>query len=142
MAFIIIVAIIIYFILIAWTWKSLGEVEKNKKVIYILIGISIMYLLTVIVFYIAKAGITYESKEIQNNIQNVLVNLFTGINGIIAMPQIGKIFDKINEGEIEKNQIMRRILILFLIFMIFLIFETGYMKDTQVGILMVYDSMK
>lgn len=142
MTFIIIVAIIIYFILIAWTWKSLGGVEKNKKVIYMLIGIIIMYLVTLIVFGIAKTGITYESNDMQNSVQNVLVIIFAGINGIIVMPQIGKILDKINEGEIETFQIMRKIVILLLIFIICLILEIGYMKDTQEGILRVYHSKK
>ena len=37
------------------------------------------------------------------DVQNILVLLFTGINCIIVMPQIGKILDKINGNEKEKR---------------------------------------
>lgn len=141
MAFIILVAIVIYFILIAWTWQSLGFIEKPKKVGIILIGICISYVITFMVFQIGKGGITYPNAEIQNSIRNILVAIFTGINGLIIMPQIGKILDKINEDEIEKDQLVKRVIILLIIFVICLIFESGYMKSTQEGILKIYQTM-
>ena len=140
MAFIIMIAIAIYFILIAWTWHSLGMIEKNKKTIYIFVGIIIMYIITFIVFQISKAGINYPTAEIQANVKNVLAIIFAGLNGIIIMPQIGKILDKVNEDEIDQKQFKRRLLILAVIFIICLILESGYMKDTQEGILRIYNS--
>lgn len=142
MAFIILTAMIVYFIVIAWTWQSLGFIEKAKKVAIILIGITIMYGITFMVFQMTKGGITYPNGEIQNKVQNILVSIFAGINGIIVMPQIGKILDKINEDEMEKEQFIKRIVLLVIIFMICLIFESGYMKDTQEGILKIYHTMK
>lgn len=132
---------IIYFILIAWTWKSLGFIEKTKKVVFILIGIIIMYGITWIIFQIAKNGINYQNQAMQSTAQNILVAIFTGINGIIMMPQIGKILDKINEDEMKKEQLVKRIMILTIIFILCLIFESGYMKDTQEGIFKIYDAM-
>ena len=140
MPFIIITAIIIYFILIAWTWKSLGMIEKTKKIICIFVEIIIMYLITLILFQISKGGIEYPTAEIQSNVRNVLVIIFTGLNGIIVMPQIGKILDKINEDEMDKKQFQKRLLILVIIFVICLFIESGYMKDTQEGILRIYNS--
>lgn len=142
MVFIVLTAIIIYFIAIAWTWHSLGFIEKPKKVAIILIGMTIIYGITFMVFQIAKGGIVYPSEEIQSKVQNILVSIFTGINGIIVMPQIGKISDKINENEMEKEQAKKKILILVIVFIICLVFESGYMKDTQEGILKIYHAMK
>lgn len=142
MVFIIIVAIIAYFILIAWTWESLDSMEQTKKIVFILIGFILMYCITLIVFNIAKHGITYQNEEIQNNVRNVLVAVFTGINGIIVMPQMAKILDKIDNNQIEKNEFVKRILILIIIFIICLIFEVGYMQDTQEGIMKVYYTKK
>lgn len=142
MLFIVIAAIIIYFILIAWTWKSLGFIEKTKKVAVILIGIILMYGITWIIFLIAKSGITYPNVAMQSDVQNALVAIFTGINGVIALPQIGKILEKVNQNEIGKEQLIKRIGILMIIFILCLIFESGYMKDTQEGILKIYDAMK
>lgn len=141
MAFIIMVAIIIYFVLIAWTWQSLGFIEKPKKVGIILIGIFVMYLITLVVFQMAKGDINYPNAEIQSSVKNILVAIFTGINGLIVMPQIAKMLDKINEDEIEKEQLVKRIIILTIIFGICLIFESGYMKNTQEGILRIYQTM-
>lgn len=132
---------IVYFILIAWTWQSLGFIEKTKKVVFILLGIALMYGITFIIFQIAQNGINYQNAEIQGNVQNVLVVIFAGINGIIVMPQIGKMLDKIRTDEIEKEALIKRMVVLSIIFILCLIFESGYMKDTQEGILKVYHAM-
>ncbi len=142
MALVIITVIIIYFILIAWTWQSLGSMEKTKKMVFILVGIVLMYLVTLVVFRTTKGNIEYQNREIQKSIQSVIVAICTGINGMIVMPQIGKIVDKINENEIEKEQVIKRCFLLIVVFMICLIFESGYMKDTQAGILKVYHSVQ
>ena len=46
MAFIITISIVMYLINIAWTWKNLGELEKSKKVIFIVIGLVAIYIIT------------------------------------------------------------------------------------------------
>ena len=140
MVFIIAAAFIIYFILIAWTWHSLGFIEKGKKVAIIILGMIFMYLITLVIFQMAKSGVTYENKEIQGSVQNILVAIFTGVNGIIVMPQVGKMLDKMNENQIEKDKFMKRILILVVVFAVCAIFEVTYMKETQDGILRVYKS--
>lgn len=139
MAFIIIAVImIIYLILIAWTWQSLGFIEKPKKIAFIALGILIMFIITLMVFYVAKGRITYENIEMQKSVQNMLVAVFTGVNGILVMPQVAKLFDKINENQIEKSKLKASIMLLILIFVLCLIIEAGYMKDTQEGILRMY----
>lgn len=142
MIFIIIVSISIYFVLLAWTWKSLDEIEITKKIIFIIIGIFILYLLTQFIFSISQNSIIYDNENIKKSIQNMLVGIFTGINGIIALPQIAKIIKKVKENEIEKNQIIKRIILILAIFIICLIFENGYMKNTQEGILEIYNAIK
>ena len=101
-----------------------------------------MYIITLIVFQISKSGVVYQKVEMQKDIQNILVMIFTGINGIIVMPQIARMLDKINEGETEKNVLTKTLVILAIIFIICLILENGYMKDIQKGILGIYNSMK
>lgn len=142
MTLIILITTAIYLLLFVWTWHSLGFIEKTKKVAIILIETFVMYILTLVIFQIAKGGITYEKIEIQKNVQNVLVSIFSAINGMIVMPQIGKIFDKINEDEIKKEEMKKRLIIVSTIFVVCLIFEAGYMKDTQKGILKMYEASK
>ncbi len=142
MAFIITISIIIYLINIAWTWKSLGDLSKSKKVAFIVIGLIAIYIITTIVFFISQNGVQYENEESIGTIKNVLVAIFAGINGIILLPQMAKILDKAKEGEIEKNQLRNRIILWLVVLLICLIFECGYMKDTQEGILEIYKSLK
>lgn len=142
MAFIITISVIIYLIYIAWTWKSLGDLEKSKKVAFIAIGLIITYIITTIVFSISQNGIQYENEESIKTVKNVLVEVFAGINGLVILPQLAKTLDKAKEGEIEKNQIINRIILLAIILLICLIFECGYMKDTQVGIIEIYKSLQ
>ncbi|MCI8759964.1 MAG: hypothetical protein HFJ34_02385 [Clostridia bacterium] len=142
MAFILIVTIAIYFILIAWTWQSLGFIEKTKKVGIILVGTILTYLITLTIFQTTKNQFTYENITMQKQVQNIIVAIFSGINGIIILPQIGKIIDKLKENEIEKPILVKRVVILVILFMLCLIFEIGYMKETQEGIWKVYQAMK
>ena len=142
MAFIIIIALIIYFINIAWTWKSLGEMGKSSKIVFVIVGILVLFIITLITFNISAKNIQYQHQGETDTIRNVLVSIFTGINGIIILPQLAKILDKAKEGKIEKNQIRNRIIIWIAILIICLIFECGYMKDTQVGIIEIYKSLQ
>ena len=142
MALIVITGIIIYLILILWTWQNLGDISKAKKIGIIVIGICILYVITLMIFQISSREINYESSEIQSSIRNTLVTIFAGIKGIIVMPQIGKIIDKVKQNDIKKQEIQKRITILLIIIVICFIFESGYMKDTQEGILKIYEAMK
>lgn len=138
MIFIIITAIIIYLVLLAWTWQSLGTIEKRKKIFYMIIGCTVMYGITIVIFQIAKKGIHYPNIKMQDSVKNILVIIFTGINGMVIMPQIGKMIEKIHENEIEKEKIIKKIIIILMLFMVCLLFEGGYMKDIQEGILSIY----
>ncbi len=141
MALIVITAIIIYLVLMAWTWQSLGFMAKTKKVIFMVIGIILMYVITLFVFQMTKGGIIYENPEMQKGIQNILVAIFTGINGIIIMPQIARIWDKMQEDETKKEILGKRIIILIIVFIVCLILESNYMKDTQESILRMYQGL-
>ena len=62
MVLIISIIIAVYVLLIAWVWNNLGAIDKTKKVLAILIGTVIIYLITLMVFNISKSGINYEQK--------------------------------------------------------------------------------
>ncbi len=137
-----IVTIILYFVLIAWTWHNLGTFEKSKKLIYLVLGILLIYGFTFIIFQVSKNGIVYETIQIHNSVQTLLIVVFSGINGIIIMPQIAKILEEMKENNQEKILVKRKIILLLIILFLCFIFESGYMKTTQEGILQVYYSMK
>ena len=142
MFLIIIVIIAIYAVSFAWTWPNLGAIDKLKKIAVIIIGNIIMYIITIIIFNISKSGIDYNNVELQTAVSNTIVSIFTGINGIIVIPQIAKILEKIKENEIDRNLALKRFAIILIVFILCIIFEGGYIKDTQKGILNIYNSMR
>lgn len=138
--FIIAITIVLYILLISWTWHSLGEIEKTKKIMVIIIGILIIYTITTIIFSVSKQGIYYENKQISVDIKNMLVAVFTGVNGLIVLPFIAKLFDKIHENEIEKQNFVKAAIIISIVFLVCAFVEGVYMKSTQQGILQIYNS--
>ena len=135
MPLIIVVTIIVYMILLGWTWSTLGDLDKIRKIIIIFFEVLIMYVITLIIFGISENGLVYTSKDAQNDIRNVMVIIFTGINSLIVIPYINKQIIKLKEKEIEKENLIKKSIILCVIFVIFLVIECGYMKDTQKGII-------
>ena len=107
MPLIIIIIMAIYLVLIAWTWQSLGNIDKMKRVVLILIGIILSYIITLIVFNLSKSGIDYGNISTKDMMKTLLISTFTGINGIIILPYISKLLSKINDGEIDKDIITK-----------------------------------
>ncbi len=139
MTFIIGGIIIVYLLVIAWTWSSLEELEKKSKIMIIFAGIIAIFLITQLVFSISKSGIIYENDNIEKSISKVIVILFTGLNSLV-LPLLAKNIKKRANEEIDNNVLKVRLIIILAIFVICLFLECGYMKDIQEGILQIYKS--
>ena len=135
MVLIISIIIAIYVLLIAWVWNNLGTIDKTKKILIILIGTAIVYLITLIVFNISKSGINYGQKLMEKDIRRILVAMFTGLNSLIILPFVAKLIERIHENQIEQQEVSKKLSIIVVIFVICMFLECGYMKDTQQGIL-------
>lgn len=139
MALIIIGIILIYLLVVIWTWTSLEDIEKKSKILIIFIGIIVVFLVTQIVFSISKNGIVYGNEDIEKSISIVIMLLFTGINSLL-LPFLGRNLKRRADGEIDNNILRLRIIIILVIFLMCLFLECGYMKDIQEGILNIYKS--
>ncbi len=142
MTLIIIGAIFIFLISIIWTWHNLGNIEKPRKIAFILIGLCITYLITIVLYNISSTDMTYPSEEIKKMVSNTLILIFTGLNALIFLPFIANLFDNILEEEIEKNQAQKRMIVIFIIFIVCVFIENGYLKDTQEGIINMYNEVQ
>lgn len=138
MPVIIIIILAIFCVLIIGTWHYLGNIDKTKKIVFIVIGSFVSYLITMLLFSISKSGITYPSDEIEQMVQNMIVIVFTGLNGILMLPYLGRLWDKMSEEEITKQQFQKRICILLIIAIIVFILESNYLNGVQSGILEIY----
>ena len=139
MTFIIIVLIIMYLVVIGWTWNNLLDMKKSKKILIILLGLLIVYIITNIVFNISKNGIDYQIEEIEKSIGNVVIILFTGLNSLV-LPFIGRNIKRQEDGEIDTNILFKMLIVIGVIFLICIFLECGYMQDIQLGILNIYNS--
>lgn len=142
MPVIITLIIAIFLILISWTWNNLGNIDKTKKVVTIVVSLFVIAIITLIIFNISKASVNYKSEEEVSVVRVVLVILFTFVNGLVVMPSIAKTLNKINNNEITKEQAGKRFLITGIIFIIVLIIECGYLTSIQKGILDIYNGAK
>lgn len=140
MPLIVLMIFVLYSVVIGWSWNNLGDLDKIKKILVITLEIVIMYIITLIIFAISKGGIEYINSDVEGNIRNVIVILFTGFNSLIVIPFLNKQIIKLKEKETKEKQIIKRIVIMIFIFIICIFFECGYMKDIQKGILNVQKS--
>ena len=140
MPLIIIMIFILYSVVIGWTWNNLGDIDKIKKILIIAGEIFAICLITLVVYAISKNGIDYTNKEVENSVKTVIVALFTGFNSLIILPFLNKQIIKLKEKETDEKKVVKKIAIMLLVFIICIVFECGYMKDTQKGILQVQKS--
>ncbi len=140
MPLVIIMIFILYSVVIGWTWNNLGDIDKIKKILIIAGEIFAICLITLVVYAISKNGIDYTNKEVENSVKTVIVALFTGFNSLIILPFLNKQIIKLKEKETDEKKVVKKIAIMLLVFIICIVFECGYMKDTQKGILQVQKS--
>lgn len=139
MLVIIIITTILFFILSEWTWHNLEDMKRIKKILYITFGILIMYLITLIVFNISKSQIQYNSKAGMIHIKNILVLVFSSINGLIVMPYVANIITKVQKNIISIKLLKINIIIIFIILILCLVIECNYLKNIQHGIINIYN---
>ena len=140
MPLVIILIFILYSVVIGWTWNNLGDIAKIKKILIIAGEMLSISIITLIVYSISKNGIEYTNKDVENSVRTLIVALFTGLNSLIVLPFLNKQIIKLKEKEVDEKKVVKKLAILLLVFIICIIFECGYMKDTQKGILHVQKS--
>ena len=142
MAIIIIVTIILFLVLIGWTWSNLANIDKNKKIAYMLLSIVIMMIVTLIIFSISKIGVNYENENMVRPVRLLFVSVFTSLNGFVVIQYIAKIFGKAYEQIIDEEEAKKKIAIILGVFIIIAIIECLYMKKIQYGILDMVNNLK
>ena len=81
MVLIIITIVVMFLVLIFWSFTNLGKIKISKKILWLILLFGIVFLTTYVTFLISKNNITYPSQDIMNSVQEVLVLLFSGVNG-------------------------------------------------------------
>jgi len=121
-----IIALIILCVSCVTIYHNTNSFEPKKRIIYIIIGMVIMYGLTCILCALNSNGIKTNNTDAINATLSVIKMIFTPINALILLAPLGNIFGKAYEKIITTYSAGRRIAVLLIIFVIIIIFETNY----------------
>ena len=141
MAILYITAIIFLFVIIAFTWYTLSELEPVEKIMYIAIGFMISLVVTVVLFNFSSKGIEYPVEEMFTKIRNITILAIMPINAILLLPYLGKQISKLKFDEITEDEFSKRIIVFAIILIAFAIFEVKYLTSIQLGILDIMSKM-
>lgn len=132
MLFVFTVIVVVYVVLLTWVWKSLGNIEKAKKIVIIFFELLMVFVSTLITYNSSKNGIIYDNLIIEQKIRMAIVAIFMGVNGLAVLPFISSQISKYEENDISKEALLLRSGIAIIIYLFILIFECKYMKNTQI----------
>ncbi len=140
--------VIIYFCIlilnlaaIFMTYKFLGEeIEQKEKLIFIVIGTAIMYLLVSLIYWLSTKGI-----DLGNNAdigKNLITFTFVPINSMVVLPFLAKSYKYFKQNKLKQDKFKNRVILITIILIIILILEFFYFKDIQNGILSIIQLAK
>lgn len=129
MPIILLFILILNIVSIVLMYYSLGDLGKKDKLIYIVVGTAVMYIITSIVYWFSTRGI--EVTEVSERGKDLITFLFVPINGIIILPLLAKSYSKLKYGNLDKNVFLKRGIVLAVILLIVLIIECIYFKNIQ-----------
>ena len=141
MAILYFTAIIFLFVIVAFTWYTLEQIEWIEKIIYIAIGLMLSLVITVYLFNMSAKGVGYPVEEMFLTVRNAIILAIMPINAIMIMPYIGKQIAKLKFDEITEDKFVKKILIFIVVVMALAIFETKYLTNMQLGILNIMNNM-
>ena len=133
--FIITVLFIIYIVCV---WNSTKEFETVlMRISFMLVGTLFITILTLMLFWISKLGISYPKKEMVGEARKIILLSFIPINGFIILTQASTIFAQAKSGMVSKEDMEKKIKRLVIIFIILVVFEAIYFKNIQNGMIKI-----
>lgn len=141
MFLILVISLIIYIIGVIAIYHNMYSVDKSKKIQFIMVGFLVILLLTMLLVFISSNNINIENREYKSYSQYISTTktmsilLFAPINSIIVLPYIGNLLNKYTDQRINGEQLKKKILICAVILILVVIFEIGYVKDFQTGLI-------
>ena len=137
-----VISIILFLVLSIIIYNGLNGMNQKKKIIIFFIEIIVCFIFTTILFNLSSIGIEYLSNKNKGIAMRTLVAIFTPINGIILLPNITRIINESQNGEINKEECKKRLKKSLIVFILLVIIEFVYLKNTQIGILNNYNMQK
>ena len=138
-ALISVISIILFIVLGIIIYNGLNGMDLKKKIIIFIFEIIVCLIFTMILFNISSLGIEYPNSQSRKIALKILVTIFTPMNGIILLPNITRLINESQNGEIDKEECARKLKKTLIIFILLVIMEFVYLRNTQIGILNNYN---
>ncbi len=136
MGLMIVLSMVIYIIGIIIVYHYIPAFTQDKKVKFIIMGIIVAIIVTMIICNITTGKIKGGYQEdIIKGTKNTSILIFSPINFIILIPYIANALNKFKENIIEEGELKKRFFIIFIILILLIIFELGYISEFQGKIL-------
>ncbi len=140
MLLIYLIIIILFIVLLSWTWNNVKIFETTaQKIFYVIVGLIILTIVTLIIFNISKGSVDYPNIEIMKQIRRIALLIFIPINGFLSMPHFASIFKEMGTGTNDQKT-KKKTIILAIVIIISIIIEITYLKDFQNGIIKIINS--
>lgn len=134
MPIIIIISLILYFIVANSIYHAMPEIKKEKKLIYIIIGFFLLFLITYILTNLSAQQASQIEEEKLSIAKRTAIYLMAPINSFILMP-IGRAISKCKEKKLTKEKLKKRIAVIIFLFILCLILEKSYIQNFIQGLL-------
>lgn len=134
MLLIFIISLIIYIVATIMIYHNIYNFEKSNKIKLIILGYIATFIITLVICSISSNTINVNDSYLRIA-RNTAILLFSPINAIITLPYIGSILNKYKDKRINQSDVKKRFLILLIILLIVIIFEIGYIKDFEMGLI-------
>ena len=123
------IAFAIFIISCIVIYHNTNSFEPKRRIIYIAVGMVIMYIITIIICNIATSKIEPIYKDILKDILHVIKIIFTPVNAMIVVSLIGKTLGKVKDGALAKDKAKNRLIAILVAFILILIYETNYIGN-------------
>ena len=107
------------------------NIELKNKIILIVIGEIVMYVILFILYGISSSGV---NETVVNNSRQIILFTILPINIICIELPLMLTLKKLQQGDIENSQFKKRMAICLIIAVIILVLEFAYIRDIQAGI--------
>lgn len=135
-------AVIFLFVIVAFTWYALDQLEATEKIIFVAIGLLVAVIVTSFIFNLSARHIEYPVEGMMESVRKVTILAIMPINAILFMPYIGKEIGKLKFDEISQELFAKQMIILTLLLIVLAVFEYKYLVKFQLGILDIMQSVK
>lgn len=127
--FIVLFILLINIVNIFAMYKLLGnDIGKKEKVIFIAVGVAVMYMIVSVVYWLSSIGMNEKAADAG---RDFITFTFVPFNGLCVLTFLSSSYKKYKAGRLKANILRNRCVALIAVLIILLIVEFFYFKSIQ-----------